>query len=159
MSVLVVGVDPGLTTGIFAATYAGAGEYMLATNLIAVQVHGHHGVVPLVIALLDRDLNAEPLLAVEQFVVGPRASRSSSANAGKVTRALIGQLTALHATIALRPAATVKTWATDTRLEAAGLLASCAQMSHARDAARHNLYAAVHAGIVRDPLSPRSVAR
>jgi hypothetical protein len=47
----------------------------------------------------------------------------------------------------------VKPWATDERLEAAGLLDLTKGMRHARDAARHALFTAVKDGGVPDPLS------
>ena len=158
MSALVIGVDPGLSTGLFALLTR---DGKLTDKPIAVQIHGHQGVVPFVQALLERAGcdDRQPLLAVEAFVTGQRAARSSSPGAGAVTRALIGALQELYADgaeVITRPAALVKPWATDRRLEAAGLLAPCAGMGHARDAARHALYAAVHAGLLRDPLSTRS---
>jgi hypothetical protein len=55
-----------------------------------------------------------------------------------------------------RPAAHVKPWATDERLEAAGLLEATKGMRHARDAARHALFAACKDGGIPDPLSKRS---
>jgi hypothetical protein len=56
----------------------------------------------------------------------------------------------------LRNASLVKTWATDKRLAAAGLLDATKGMQHARDASRHALYAAVHTGMARDPLSTKA---
>ena len=55
----------------------------------------------------------------------------------------------------IRPAATVKPWATDERLKKAGLLAVCHGMPHAADAMRHLLYRAVRDAGVPDPLSRR----
>lgn len=160
---LVIGVDPGLTTGVFAVPYI---EGIPGAAPIAVQVLGSEGVAPIVTALLQRSA-MENLVAVEAFIVGPRASRSSSANAGKVTRDLIRQLRDLvhmpwfskGTEFVSRPAATVKPWATDKRLEAAGLLEHTTGMHHARDAARHALFAAVHEGLTRDPLSSKAAAR
>lgn len=55
-----------------------------------------------------------------------------------------------------RSASTVKRWATDRRLQACWPLSLRAEVKgpHAKDALRHNLYAAVHAGYARDPLAP-----
>jgi hypothetical protein len=152
MGTLVVGVDPGLTTGIFAV------RYLEGTGLkpVAVQVHGSEGVIPLVQALIAQQPTDDPMLAVEQFVVGARASRSSSAHAGRVTRALIHELNDLAADVFTRSAALVKPWSSDRRLEAANFLDATKGMNHARDAARHALYAAVHAGIARDPLARKA---
>lgn len=55
----------------------------------------------------------------------------------------------------LRPAAAVKPWATDERLERAGLAELTKGMRHARDAGRHALFCAVHEVGVPDPLSKR----
>jgi hypothetical protein len=156
VSAVIIGVDPGLTTGVFAIEYGDDGKRTYGP--IAVQVHGSEGVVPIVNLLLARRA-AEPLLAVEQFVVGGRASRSSSAHAGRITRALIAELGELGAPVFTRNASLVKTWATDKRLEAAGLLPCTKGMNHARDAGRHALYAAVHCGYTHDPLSRTAVAR
>lgn len=160
MSTLIIGVDPGLTTGVLAMLVQGR----KVSDPIAVQIHGHEGVVPFVRALLERAARDErqPLIAVESFVIGNRAARSSSAAAGKVTRDLIGALQELYAAgceVVTRPAAAVKPWATDRRLEAAGLLEACVGMGHARDAARHALFAAVKAGLLADPLTRAAVAR
>jgi hypothetical protein len=53
----------------------------------------------------------------------------------------------------------VKPWATDTRLAAAGLMEPTTGMRHARDAARHALFAAVKTYGLPDPLSARAGAR
>jgi hypothetical protein len=156
VSALVIGIDPGLTTGLFAIAYATV-DGGHAPGPIAAQIHGSEGVIPFVQTLLTFRSVTDPMLAVEQFIVGTRAARSSSAHAGRITRALIAELSELaHAVdcgVFTRSAAMVKPWATDKRLEAAGLLTHCVGMQHARDAARHALYAAVHCGITADPLS------
>jgi hypothetical protein len=51
-----------------------------------------------------------------------------------------------------RCAADVKPWATDKRLEAAGMLGHTSDMKHANDAARHALYTAKHDARMEDPL-------
>jgi len=52
----------------------------------------------------------------------------------------------------------VKPWAIPARLVKAGLIKPTEGMRHARDAARHALYAAVHERITADPLSKRGLA-
>ena len=84
--------------------------------------------------------------------MGPRAGKSATTEAGRITRELIAELTR-HAPMHVRPAVTVKRWATDKRLEAAGLIGPTRGLPHARDAARHALYTAVKAGVTRDLLS------
>lgn len=100
--------------------------------------------------------DAGVLVAVERFVVGKRAGRSSSAGAGAVTRDIVGVIERcgedLGAVVVQRTASQAKGWATDERLERAGIEIPSG-MRHARDAARHCLLAACHAGHLPDPLS------
>ena len=156
MTTLVIGVDPGLTTGLCAIECYGDG---LHSDPVAVQVAGSRGVLPIVRALDNG--GPELILAVEQFVVGPRAARSATPAGGAVARALIDALTEYAGRellgLQLRTAAAVKPWATDKRLHAAGLADACKGMPHARDAARHALFAAVHTGLLRDPLAGKAV--
>lgn len=122
-------------------------------------------------------LGRAPLLfAVEKFVVGPRAGRAGTPQASEVARKVIGQIHALaydlDATIVERTASQVKLWATDARLRRAGGVAAywpddkasvpglepslydaTAKLPHARDAARHALFAAVQDVRWPDPLS------
>ena len=156
MSTIILGVDPGETTGVFLLALSGG---RICTTA-AVQVRGENAVEPVVEALLG-DPYADRHLAVEAFVVGPRAARSATPQAAAAARHIIGNLMAvagrLPVTWSLRTAAAVKPWATDKRLDAAGLLDDCKGIPHAKDACRHALYAAVHAGLLRDPLSAKAV--
>lgn len=144
--VTVLGVDPGPTTGLG----------LLQLPLGAGHEYGQlsaGAVLPVVLALLD-PCPGPALIAVEAFVVGRRAGRSASPDAGRVTRELVAALRALAGpglAVVVRPAAEVKPWATDERLRAAGLHPT--GMPHARDGCRHALYAAVHDCGVPDPLS------
>ena len=148
----VIGADPGETTGLARLDLDGFREPQLIQVADATQV----------LAALDDLLGAqapdEVLFAIEQFVVGRRAGRSSTPKAGRTTRDLIGalQLWALERGIrvVLRSASEVKPWCSDTRLHAAGLYVKGAP--HSRDAARHALFAAVHNCRYPDPLSARS---
>ena len=89
--------------------------------------------------LLDRHRDGPLFAAVEKFVTGPRAARLRE-TAGKTTADMASVLAALiqrrGRPCAQRPAALVKPWATDERLEAAGLLEVTKGMPHARDACR-----------------------
>lgn len=108
-------------------------------------------------ALVDR----RQLLQVERFVVGNRSARSSTPGAGAATRDLVGRLqqdAAGRIRYLERSASEVKPWATDARLEAVrfsgqSLLDLTKGMRHAKDAARHAIYAASNAGGIPDPLS------
>lgn len=105
------------------------------------------------------------LVQVETFVLGHRSSRSSTPKAGKVARELHDYLvsdlgtrvdwTGKGSRVFSRNAARVKAWATDDRLAAAELLEPTKGMTHARDAARHALFCAVHDGGIPDPISKK----
>lgn len=155
MSVFVIGVDPGPTTGV-AALHISDGRLFPGPHVVQCD----HQTAPLVVqALLRSCNNARGVLAIERFVVRGRAARSANAAAGEITRNLIGVMQAQAPTPSLdirvvqRAAGEVKPWATDARLTAAGLLAPTKGMSHARDAARHALFAAVRDAGLPDPLS------
>jgi hypothetical protein len=158
VSALVIGVDPGLSTGVLAVEFDEDGVQRPGSR-IAVQIHGSSGVVPMVQTLIARRPALEHLLAVEAFVNSTRAARSRTPIGGREARALITELGELGVHVFSRNASLVKTWATDKRLEAADLLVCTKGMSHARDAARHALYAAVHCGYTTDPLSRKAAVR
>jgi hypothetical protein len=145
----VIGVDPGRTSGI---------ARLDLTTWHVDLVQATPSVVLPIVRALAADVGAVAVLAVERFVVGPRAARSTAASAGRVTRDVIAALTAEGARLAgrvvLRSAGQVKPWATDARLAAAGLITATKGMPHARDAARHAVYAAVRDCGQPDPLSP-----
>lgn len=157
MRVLIVGVDPGPIPGVVALGLDD-GENLVDPSVFQCDPASALWVVTETLAsqVIGWDLK---LLAVERFVVGPRASRSSTAGAGALTRNLIGNLQGIGelagARVVLRSASEVKPWATDTRLDAFGLLAGTKGMPHARDGARHALFAAVRDGGLADPLSRR----
>lgn len=151
-SLRVIGVDPGTTTGLTEVRYVAVGTPVVRRqSVVAVQIPpGHVGDV------LLAHLEGEPgLLAVERFVIA-RGSMRGGAHA-RGTAELVGDIAAYgerHGwTVVLRNASQVKAWATDARLDRAGLLEACKGMRHARDAARHALFAAVHDGAIPDPLS------
>lgn len=153
----VIGVDPGPTTGIVALR---TGDNL--TLVKSVLQCDHWSVLPILEMLIQSNQGFPVTLAVERFVVNLRASRSAHAEAGRITRELVGAITARAAqpvtkTVRLvtRSAAHVKPWATDVRLDAAGLFAPTKGMPHARDAARHALFAAVADCGMRDPLNTK----
>jgi hypothetical protein len=154
----VIGLDPGPIPGVVCLQLAD----QQPTHLVTV---GALQVTPgLLIDVLDMLAgHAETTLALERFVVGPRAARSSTPAAGALTRDMIyevGVWAGEHADYCWRrSAAEVKPWATDARLDAAGLLSATTGMRHARDAARHALFSAVKDWGLPDPLSARAGAR
>lgn len=152
----VVGIDPGPTPGV-----VGLNLTLTIVNADVVQCRDKT-LVPVLNGLWDW-YGSEMRLYVEQFVIGPRSARSRTPSGGKATRDLINEITrwaGQHAVRVptLRQASEVKAWATDARLEAARLLELTKGMPHARDAARHALFAAVKDHGLPDPLSKRAGA-
>jgi hypothetical protein len=155
----VVAVDPGPTPGVAAVT-GGPGPVSVAVfqcdaRSVAWLVH-----TLLTLPARNKRIQYRVVLAVERFVVGPRAARLAGAAAAAQTRDMIGELGALGeelagVTVVRRAAAEVMPWATDKRLSAAGLLAITKAMPHARAAARHALFTAVRDGGLPDPLSTK----
>jgi hypothetical protein len=156
MSVIIVGVDPGLTTGIVALHLGPlrAGEPPYSPDVVQC---GRRTALVVIEALAGT--GAQVVLAAESFVVSGRAARSANHPAGRITRELLGELKAwpVFDRVLMRPAGAIKPWATDARLSAVGLLMP--DMRHARDAARMALFAAVHDYGQSDPLSRRAGAR
>lgn len=156
----VLGIDPGPIPGVVRLQLGVPPDTLgAATELLAAQVlQCTPGVLTCVLEALSQD--DQPTIALERFVTGPRAGRSSTPKAGTTTRALIGEVEAWardgHVRIHTRSAAEVKPWATDARLEAAGLLELTTGMRHARDAGRHALYCAVRDYGLTDPLSRKA---
>lgn len=146
MTRFILGCDPGLTTGLGLLDV----EH-LTWELVQVTPGA---VLTVVSALIPTGVGVT--LAVERFVVGPRAARSSTPAAGHTTRSLVGALEALGeslgARVVLRSASDVKPWATKQRLIAAAV-PQPAGMGHAVDAARQALFEAVTSGLLPDPLS------
>jgi hypothetical protein len=148
----VIGVDPGPIPGIVRLQLADRQP----TRLVDVQALQ---VTPDVLTCVLEALTQDDLaaIALERFVVGRRAARSSTPAAGVATRSLVGEVEGWardgHVRILTRSAAEVKPWATDERLEAAGLLELTKGMRHARDAGRHALFCAVKEFGLPDPLS------
>lgn len=145
-----IGIDPGPMPGLF-VIWTGAGR-IESTDVIQCS----RAILPTIARSLILSPGRAAVVQVERFVVGRKSMRSGAA--GRVTAELIGELVGICSeapTAVYREctASQVKAWATDTRLEAAGVLEVCKGMRHARDAARHALFAAVHDGGLPDPLS------
>lgn len=140
-----VGVDPGGVTGVALVAFED-GRYRLEA----------HGGLTGSAEETVRDLRAfeatSAPLAVERFVVGRRSARSASSGASDKARNVIGGLVSAFAgRVRLHTASEVKAWATNKRLEAAGLRPSQG-LPHSRDAARHALYTLVKHYRCPDPL-------
>jgi hypothetical protein len=155
----VIGVDPGPIPGVVRLhlEYGHGPTRLLEAEALQVTPR-------LILPVLDMlALGGPATVAVERFVVGRRAGRSSTPAAGAITRTMIGEITAWSgnrgARLHTRAATEVKPWAVDKRLHAAGLLDMTAGMRHARDAARHALFCAVKDYGLPDPLSSKAGVR
>lgn len=186
MSLSIIGIDPGGTTGVALLHLApgadGTPRYCCPRAFQVGSRRAGKGEQPediverlqaefgLLFASVGRTPTRHLLFAVEKFVVGPRSGRSSTPQASEVARKVIGQLWTLahdlDAGIVERTASQVKLWATDARLRRAGgamgdhgvgpslsAFEATAKLPHARDAARHALFAAVNDARWPDPLS------
>lgn len=155
--VLVVGIDPGPMPGLVALDYYPDGSIHEAR---VVQCTANAAEEALRGLLISRASQAYPVVQIEKFVVGRRATRSSTASAGAETRRMVELLAHVaeefDAQVHIRSASEVKPWATDARLEAGGLADLVKGMRHAKDAARHALFAASKNAGIPDPLSKRS---
>lgn len=161
MTTVVIGVDPGPSTGIV-ELICDSGQFEIG-SVVQCNANAVLSIVDMLAFGSNRSPLRDPsrvLVAVEHFVVGYRAGRSSTAVAGQTTRELIADLQALgraSVRVVLRSASEVKPWGTDHRLMQAGLWDATKGMQHARDGARHALFAAVHDCGVPDPLSRRAI--
>lgn len=154
-----LGLDPGATTGLALINYNHVDGYApLSNHGCLAEERDHVRAIMLARGLLGM----ADILAAERFVVGRRAARSRSAQAGAAARDILGavQQAARDADVPvrvkLRSASEVKAWATDKRLKAAGLYDLTARtISHhdARDASRHALMSLVFDLGCPDPLS------
>lgn len=141
--ITVIGLDPGICTGI--CVYDSHDWHLIQC--------GHASARGLLIALLE--YRPPGYAQIEKFVTGNRAG--SKGTEADIVRALIPELRGVLAhygyKTALRPAADVKPWASDKRLEKAGVPLMKTKLRDATDAARHALYCAVKDAGMRDPLA------
>ena len=149
--IVAVGMDPGPTPGIVRLTYARGVLIMVDVVQCSASI-----ALDLLEVLLRVPAGTEVYFQGERFVVGRGSYRSGSP--GARTRDMVGSAVTMvqsgrNAFVTLRSASEAKQWATDKRLQAAGLLAEVKGMPHAKDAARHALFTAVAEGKVPDPLS------
>lgn len=146
--VRVIGIDPGPTPGIV-RLHAQDGRLVERWTHV---VQCSHNVTAEILGAFLAGGEYRTIVQVERFVVRGRATPDQS-----LTRDLVGLVQFVVEDVGARylerGASQVKPWATDERLAAAGLLDATTGMRHARDAARHALFAAVKDGGLPDPLS------
>lgn len=145
----ILGIDPGPTPGLVRFTFDrfADGTMKLASYDV---VQCSAGVLWSLLPAMAEDAHR---IAVERFV-----SRGRESAEQRETRAQAEAILQLHPLAVARSAGQVKPWATDVRLERlggrhGGVLKALAGMRHARDAARHALFCAVHDAGLPDPLS------
>lgn len=149
-----LGGDPGDTAGLFMGWWSRAARKL--TDYRSWQC-ASNGALELLRWVLDDWGHAIDAAGIEDFRSGPKAGRlhgtKASSTASSVT-AMASMLAGAGIAVSVRPAGTVKTWATDSRLKAAGLIEATSGMpKHARDAARQSLFTACSDLGLRDPLS------
>lgn len=141
--IVTLGGDPGDTAGLFLGFWSLASRKL--TDYRAWQC-GANGALELLGWVLDDWGHLIGAAGIEEFRSGPKSVKLHGTSAPATSRmvtAMAGQIAAAGIAVSVRPAGTVKTWATDSRLQAAGLLAATSGMpKHARDAGRHSLFTA-----------------
>jgi hypothetical protein len=150
---LVIGIDPGGTTGLAAVGYDFQSErYRLRHHIGAGWDPAN---VVHVVGLWAKDFGTDVWwIAAERFVVSRRSGRSKSADAGQRARDILGALeAAFPKRVKLRNAGAMKAWnAGDRRINAAGIMPTQGR-PHTRDAAGHALMFHVDNLGNPDPLS------
>lgn len=152
----VIGIDPGPVTGIVKLPVP------QTTDVVPQVIQCSWNVFDdVLLALIG--LPGMTTLAVERFIPsrhGQRGTAPEARRAAVFVQQFAEQVAADYGLAChVRTAAEVKPWATDQRLLLAGLLEPCTGMRHARDGARHALFAAVKDCGLPDPLSHRVGAR
>jgi hypothetical protein len=152
--VCTLGGDPGDTAGLFLGWWSLAARKL--TGYRAWQC-GANGALELLGWVLGDWGHLIGAAGIEEFRSGPKSVRLHGTTASSTARsvtAMAGLISEAGIAVSVRPAGTVKTWATDDRLARSGLLAATSGMpKHSRDAARHALFTACKDLGMRDPLS------
>lgn len=149
--IVAIGMDPGPTPGLVCLTYT---DEHRALNSRIVQCNSTAWDEILRFWFEHFSALGPLYFGVEQFVIGTKGNQGTGTKE-QVSEALAIAQNARIASYARRSASQVKAWATDERLDRAGLLEATKGMRHARDAARHALYTACKDAGVPDPLSRR----
>ena len=155
MTVVILGADPGVTTGLCLLTldYASRTLALAITSrsVFACNAGAAYGLAEYLIE--SNDGPATIIGAGERFVPGRGAGATGPQAAA--TRQVITDLSSLPVPWKWRSAAEVKVWATDERLKKAHLFALTNKSIDARDACRHAIYCATRDCGMPDPLSRR----
>lgn len=149
MSYTVLGIDPGPSTGMAIMTYD-AGPDGRRWEWTVLQVNGAAALE--LLGLLTARYHPV-MIAVEAFIPSNRAG--TKGRGAEVTRNIVGEIKSITGIpVKSRPAAEVKPWASDKRLDDAKFpMKEKTAWRHARDAGRHALYAFCRDGGGPDPLA------
>lgn len=151
-----IGIDPGQTAGVALLSWAPDAP------LAGWNVFGMFQMTPdeftryaLTLDQWRVRTDGTTYVALEQYQIQPRSARTAHRAASQLTLEQIGLVKAVVPAdkLIVRTPAAVKPWATDKRLNTIG--AGVGNPRHARDAARHALYALVHDLGCPDPLTVR----
>jgi hypothetical protein len=151
--VSVIGVDPGVTTGISFLDYI---DKRLAGTM-QVQVDAKSATA-LLETLLLRFYNSKTIVQrwaqIEPFKTGQSAgAKGEPAEVTRQQAFILGETLQMYGYhTELRKKGDISTWGSNKRLEKAGIIRQLDGMRHANDASRHALYCAVHDAHMPDPL-------
>jgi hypothetical protein len=149
-----LGGDPGGTTGLFLAAWKRGARKAVMTRSWQCDMDSAPELLGWILEAHGHLITAAGFEAFDARLRGRSLRGFSPARMHKLTGDLIAVTTAAGITAVTRAPSLVKPWATDKRLSAAGLWEVTNGMpDHARDAARHCLYAACKDAGMRDPLS------
>lgn len=150
--IVAVGMDPGPKPGLVKLGYSDGA--LIGVHVVQCSADIALDILEL---MLHTPATFETYFGVERYV---DRQHGRSGAPGQRTRDMVGSAvvlaTANGAMVTQRNASKVKAWATDDRLDKAGLMEPTKGMPHARDGARHALYTAVHDGKILDPYSKRA---
>jgi hypothetical protein len=155
-SLAALGIDTGPHTGFFAAWWSRDTwelQYALAFECAAVMAPA------MLRVLMEAPAVPFSVAGIEAFVARGKSVRLQGVRAAAMhaeQHELLAVLNHYGVHCLARPAGTVKPWATDKRLDDAGLLKLAGTSPHIRDAGRHMLFSACQAGLP-DPLSSIAV--
>jgi len=159
--IAIIGVDPGPQPGVFADRYSPPqkdGSKIRTTMPIYFECNPD-ALLLFIQAILPSDVRLV-IITYELYVVGNRSAKVSTPGDNATTMRMCGQIQGLaghdpRIAIKRHTAAQVMPWASVDRLERAGIAKLVAKLTHARSAAKHCLFTAVHDAGVPDPLSKR----
>lgn len=162
-AVVTLGIDTGSGTAGFQLGAWDRGQRTAAfTRAWQVSGAGAPGLLMMLLSVYGGDLTAA---GIEHFVTPRKGLKGTSPSAMRAQQAELEQILATAGIpYQARTASLVKNWATDARLERAGVAAvtnAAAMKYHARDGGRHMIFTATWDCGLPDPLSrkPRASAK